>query len=195
MAITRDLQFSCECGTIRGRLRDIAPGDGTHAVCHCHDCRVAETYAGQPDPGTSGVGLFQISPDRIQFDAGLEHVAVFSFKERGLLRWHADCCGVTLFNTVRNPKIAFASLRTNRLAEPEAIGPVVGHAFMVGKDGKQRHTGLTRFVWGTLKRVALARLSGRWRQTPFFDADTGTPIRPVHVLSAEERAALPRRGS
>ena len=41
-------------------------------------------------------------------------------------------------------------------------------------------------------RVLKARLSGRWRVTPFF-ADSEV-VAPVTILSLEERNALPSRG-
>jgi hypothetical protein len=35
--------------------------------------------------------------------------------------------------------------------------------------------------------MAKARLSGRWRDTPFFDASTLEPVVPAEILSREER--------
>jgi hypothetical protein len=120
----------------------------------------------------------------------MDHLAVFSFGERNILRWYADCCGSILFNTIRSPKIAFASIRTDRLSDTDAIGPVIAEAFVTGKDGKQRHKGLSRFIFGLVTRIAAARLSGSWKDTPFFDAATLKPIRPVHVVPPSERRAI-----
>ena len=116
---------------------------------------------------------------------------VFSFSPKGLLRWQAKCCGAILFNTVRTPKVPFASLRTDRLSDDSALGPVVAQAFVRKKDGKQGHIGGAKFLWGMLARVLPCRLSGRWKNTPFFDVETGKPTREVHVVSKADRAALP----
>ena len=190
MAPPRDIPFACDCGTLTGRVRGGSPSTGTHAACYCRDCRAAELYKGQPDPAPGPVGLFQTAPHRLSLDTGLDHLAVFSFGEKNILRWYADCCGSILFNTVRSPRMAFASIRTDRLAYPEDIGPVVARAFMPGKDGKQHHKGLPRYIFGAVTRMAAARLSGRWKDTPFFDAQTLEPVRPVHVVSPAERKAI-----
>lgn len=186
-----DILFACTCGKVSGMLLGVSPSSGTHAACYCSQCRCAELYKNQPDPVPGPVDLFQTTPDRVRFETGLQHLAVFSFSERGLLRWYADCCGSTLFNTTRSPRLAFASVRTDRLADRTPLGPVVARAFVPAKGGGTRHEGAGVFLLGTLRRILTARLTGRWRKTPFFDVEQGTPILPVHVMSAAECAALP----
>ena len=185
-----DLPFSCDCGKLTGHLAGKAVASGTHALCFCTDCRTAELFAHQPDPGTDGVDLFQTSPDQVRFDTGLEHLAVFSMKPGGILRWQAKCCGAILFNTLRNPKISFATMRSDRLADKSALGPVVARAYLPGHGDKQRHEGLATLIWRTAKRVGTGRLTGRWKKTPFFDLETMKPVRDPYVLTKTERAAL-----
>ncbi len=189
----RDVVFSCSCGTIKGVLRGVSPAAGTHAECYCSDCRAAEVYTGQPDPSPAPVGLFQTTPDLVSFTQGYEKLAVFSFGRKNLLRWHASCCGSILFNTVRNPKIAFASIRTNLLQDTAAIGPSVASAFIPTPSGKPKHKGLGRFVMQAVPRITAARLSGRWKQTPFFDLETLEPVRPVQIVDRAKRAQIHAR--
>ncbi len=186
----RDVAFRCSCGTIRGTLRGVAPSTGSHAVCYCADCRAAEVFSGQPDPAPDPVGLFQTSPDRVSFRQGHDQLAVFAFGPKNLLRWHAKCCGSIMFNTMRNPKVSFASIRTNLLEDQESLGPVIASAFIATASGKPTHKGLHRFIWGAFQRIVGARLSGRWKDTPFFNTDTLEPVRPVQVVDKAKRAQI-----
>jgi len=93
----------------------------------------------------------------------------------------------------RSPKIAFTGVRTNLLAETDALGPIVARAFVPQPGGKHKTEGGARFVVGVFSRIVSAFISGKWKKTPFFDIDAKKPVRPVYVLSREERRAiLPR---
>jgi len=177
-----DLAFQCRCGALKGSVMGASPSVGTHAECFCASCRAAELYSGAPDPAPGPVGIFQTTPHRIELTSGQEHLAVFSFGEKNLLRWQASCCGSTLFNTPRNPKLSFVGIRTNLFADPTAIGPVVAQAFIAAAQGKTKHKGLLKVVGGALKRIAISRVTGRWKETPFFDPSTLEPTRAVTVL-------------
>lgn len=184
------LPFQCECGTVQGQISNASAKTGTHAECFCQSCRAGELYARAPDPAPGPIGIFQTSPHLVQITSGQDKLAVFSFGEKNLLRWQAACCGSPLFNTPRNPKLSFVGIRTNRLADTDAIGPVVGQAFVPTAGGKAKHKNLRKLMFSALARIAGNRLSGRWKQTPFFDAKTGNPIAPIKVVSRAERKAL-----
>lgn len=186
----RDVSFSCSCGAIKGTVRGVSRSTGSHAVCHCADCRAAEVFLGQPDPAPKPVSIYQTSPDRIVFDEGYDKLAVFSFGEKNVLRWHASCCGSPLCNTVRNPKISFASMRTNRMHDQDAIGPVIASGHIPTTTDKPRHEGMPRFIWAIFSRIIAARISGRWKQTPFFDSETLKPVREVQIVDKAKRAAI-----
>ena len=185
-----NLTFACDCNTLRGTLVGVGPGAGTRVECFCHDCRAAEVYAGQPDPAPDAVQLYQTSPYRVRIEAGADQLAPFAFSDKGPLRWQARCCGATMFLTARSPKLSFTSFRTDRLDDDSALGPVVARAFVRKANGKRGHEGLARFIVGFARRALGARLSGRWKDTPFFDA-SGAPVAPVHLVSTAERDALP----
>ncbi len=190
-----DVPFSCQCGALNGTLLGAHPRSGTHAECFCADCRAAEIHLGQPDPSPDPVGIFQTTPDKIKLNAGDDNLAVFSFGDKNLLRWYASCCGSPLFNTMRTPKISFVGLRTNRLDDTAALGPVVARGFMPVKGGKPKHVGLQHMIWRMLSRVTGARLSGRWKNTPFFNIETLEATRPITVVPKTTRAGLyPKSG-
>ncbi|QFT57188.1 hypothetical protein FIU94_00005 [Sulfitobacter sp. THAF37] len=184
------LDLTCACGQIKGYLRDFAPSVGTHAECFCVDCRAAELHLGQADPAPGPVGVFQTTPDRLTFTEGTENLAVFSFGEKNLLRWYAACCGTPLFNTPRNPRLSFVGIRTAAIPDTGPLGPVTAQGFIPTDDDKTRHKGILRLVGAAMARIAMQRITGRWRNNPLFDTASGTPARPVTVLPRGTRDAL-----
>jgi hypothetical protein len=182
-----DIPIACSCGKVTGRLVDCGPQDGTHTLCFCDSCRAGHLALGQPDPKDTGVGLFNTTPDKVVIDTGAEHLAALYIKNPKTLRWYAACCSAPLAITGPGPGLPFASIQTDRAADPAAFGPVRVRAFLRGKDGKQRHEHLLRFVIGMIRRSGAARMTGCWRQTPFFTMPAGTPVAPPRPLSGEER--------
>ncbi len=145
-------------------------------------------HTGDPDPGDQGVTLFQTTPDKISFQQGQDRLAVFSFGPKNILRWQASCCNAALFTTLRSPKIPLAALITQRMADATAIGPVKAQAFVLEPDSTRQHQGRMALFGGVLRRGLIARLTGRWKNTPFFDIKTRMPTAPVAVLPQEKPA-------
>lgn len=140
--------------------------------------------------GTLGVELYQTTPDKISFQQGRGNLGVFSFSPEKLLRFRATCCGVQMFTTLPTPKFALAGVMTNMLSDTTAIGPVAMEAFIPQRDGSSKHSSALRLYGGTIWRALIARITGRWKQTSFFDIITGKPVAEVYVPNAEERANL-----
>lgn len=182
--------FGCSCGNVRGTVSPATKRSGTHLVCHCADCRAAQRYFGQPDPAPDGVQIFQTTPDTISFEQGLDRLGLFRLGPKGTCRWYATCCNAPLFNTLANPRLPFAGLLVARVDDPAPLGPVVAQASLPQKDGTSKHKNGTMMVWRIFRRLAAARLSGRWRQTPFFDPDSGTPVAEATIPTRQDRAAL-----
>lgn len=186
------LGFSCDCGAVRGHLVAAAVRSGTRVVCHCRDCRAAELHLGRRDPDPDGVDLFQTTPDMIAFATGADRLAVFRLGPKGPMRWYASCCGAPMFNTLASPKLPFVAIASPRLEQPHRLGPVRALAFVPQPGGGTRHRHAARLVWGVIVRMAAARLSGRWRHTPFFDVATGAPAAEPALVAPDAKAALYR---
>jgi hypothetical protein len=182
-----DLSFACTCGAVQGTLHDITPSAGGQVQCHCDDCRRAIVWLGQADPGPDGVQYYQTTPNRVTFEKGGDTLAAYTWKSPKLVRWFAPCCKAPLFNTLNSPKWAFASFMVDRLEDPSPLGPVKAHAFVPKPNGKRGHTNALGFMGGFIKRTISARVSGTWRDTPFFD-DGGAAIVSIQKLSHEDRA-------
>ena len=190
MSTGQDTRFSCTCGALTGHIANLSPESAVHALCFCPDCRAAEVYLGQPDPGTGGVDLAQLNPSDISIDTGQEHLALLRLYPTGLFRWYAACCNTPLFNTVTTPKVRLASIRTQRLDEPNRVGPVRSRAFVTKPNGKRKHEHVMRLVWPLAVRSLAGLITGEWRDTPFFDPTTRQPVCEPKVLTREERRAL-----
>jgi hypothetical protein len=175
------VRFSCRCGKIGGRLTGIDPDIGTHVRCHCDDCRRANAHFGIPGTREEGVGLWQTTPDRVKIDEGAVHLRLMRLTGKGVLRWYAGCCDTPLFNTMGTPKVPFVGVLTDRLDDIAPLGPIVAEGFVEGDDGKSRHVGGGRVARGFVRRALGARLSGRWKDNPFFDTTTGQPIRAAEI--------------
>jgi len=131
------------------------------------------------------VAIFQTTSDRIRIETGQDELALMQLSPNGLFRWYAACCDTQMFNTLRSPRSGFAGIFVARLAEPGPLGPVIGEGSVPGTGSKTRHRNITRIIWRFLKRSLAARLSGRWRQTPFFDAD-GVPVAKARLAPRPE---------
>lgn len=180
MAAGADITFACRCGAVSGTLHDVRPAEGTHVVCHCQSCARAMTLSGLGHEASSGVDLWQTTPDRIEITTGIDQLTPVRLSPKGLFRWTAQCCDTPMFNTFPGPGIPFAGVLTRILSDSAPLGPVIAHGFITGPNGKQRHQNGSRVIWRMLKRTAAAKLGGKGRQTPFFTAD-GTPIAPPQL--------------
>jgi hypothetical protein len=173
---------------VQGTLHEV--GSGNHALCFCQSCRAADIYTGDPDPGSNGITVYQTTPDKTSFEAGQDQLAVFSFGPKNLLRWQAGCCGTLLFNTLRSPKASFTALRAERVSDKAVLGPVRSRGFIPKENGKHRHEGIRPLILGMLWRLLVGRITGRWKQTPFFDVATLEPVAKIQVLPKGERGRL-----
>ena len=34
-----DVPIRCACGSLRGVVKDVTPGDGNRCICYCDDCQ------------------------------------------------------------------------------------------------------------------------------------------------------------
>ncbi len=184
------LAFSCSCGNLRGHIAADALASGTRVGCYCRDCRAAYLYLEQPDPAPGPVDLFLTTPDQISITEGAGFLAPFRLSPRGPLRWRTTCCNTPLCSSGSGPKIPFAGFQTAALSDPDRLGPIVTRVYVPKGDGKTAHRGIMRLIVRLLPQVLAARVSGRWRKTPFFTAGSGDPVAEPTVLSGQERAAL-----
>lgn len=190
-------ELQCACGELQLELHGADAQNGTHAICYCTDCQAFARSLGKADwlDEQGGTDLFQSQPHRVRITSGAERLGVLQLNKKGLYRWYATCCDTPLCNTLGTPKMAFASFLTaNMKGDLSRLGPVLfqhkpDHALspVAPNSGP-----MWRFALRAMRMMLAERLSGRWKQTPFFDAHTGRSIVRPRILSEDERRAAYR---
>jgi hypothetical protein len=191
------IQLRCRCGKLQGEVD--AARVAARAVCYCKDCQAFARFLKAEEAVLDAAGGTEVEatlPAAVRFTGGLEHLACMSLSPKGIYRWYASCCNTPVGNTPRNPAVPYVGLvRTCLDAPPETLDRQLGRSTMTVNRGSAHGPtkatpvatllGLAR-IGGALVK---ARLSGSYRDNPFFDA-SGAPLRTPRVLTREERAAL-----
>ena len=194
-----DLSIKCECGSLTGVVRGVSPKMGTRVICYCDDCQLFLHHLGCPErlDRHGGTDIFQVSPARVDFTDGIEHLACVRLRPNGLLRWYASCCRSPIGNTLATGQVPFVGLLLSSAKETSdgsnidaAIGASVG---VHGKFAKTPTPELdahdrapVTFLLRWIRMVLSARLRGDHRRSPFFDSSTGQPVVKPAVLSSSE---------
>ncbi|MFC5499068.1 DUF6151 family protein [Caenimonas terrae] len=190
--------LQCRCGTVRGHV--VRPGAGTRVVCYCKDCQAYAHFLQQPDTildPLGGTAIAATLPALVHFSQGTGALACMSLSGTGPLRWYAGCCNTPIGNTSRNAKLPYVGLVERCLAAgpptlQQSFGPVRAllNTHSARSSVKATPLATVAALVRILTPVAWARLRGRYRDNPFFDAATGRPVAPVRELTRAERAAV-----
>ena len=184
----------CRCGKLHGY---VVPSRGaTRAVCYCKDCQAYARFLRtegivDQDGGTEVVASL---PKQVHFNAGLEVLACMSLSERGLLRWYASCCNTPIGNTPRNPTLPYVGmvhscLEGNSSSLESSFGRLRIAVNTKSARNEVRSTRIASTVGLLIPMMSMigARLSGAYKDNPFFLPGSRTPIRQPRVLSDAER--------
>ncbi len=184
-----DLDFSCKCGAMEWRILDGKAGK--HIACYCADCQTSARHLGAADylDASGGTEIFQTTPSNIKITQGPEHLALMQLGPNGLFRWHAGCCGTPFANTVKTPKFSFAGMVLP--AGYGSLGPVTAHVQTKAANPPMKEHGFAATGLAILRRVLGARLTGNWRDTPFFDESGAPVVAPVVISKSDRDAARP----
>jgi hypothetical protein len=116
---------------------------------------------------------------------------------RPLLRWYCTHCRSPVASTYHTAKLSFISLTVPRQVEVDAVlGPLAGHVwtkFGRGDLSHIRRVNIPAMLWRMASRIITARLTGDYRNNPFFDPTTSQPIAGPRRLTADERVDLDRK--
>ena len=180
----------CRCGTLKGHVSH--PENATRLVCYCKDCQAFAHFLGAADDvldAAGGTSIVATLPKRVTFTEGVEFLACMSLTKTGLLRWYAKCCNTPIGNTPRGFKTSYVGLVHTCLADPSSFGPIRMRANTKSAKGPlpTLRTNTVAAIFRVLRSMIRARLNGDYQHTPFFVADSGTPVVPPKVLSSAER--------
>jgi hypothetical protein len=190
-----DHTIRCRCGRLRGTLAREAPV--SRASCYCRDCQTYAHALGKPEQvldshgGTDVVATLQ---QHLRFTEGATELACLSLSDKGLLRWHARCCGTPIANTARDPKLSYLGLVHTCLgSDPAALDAAFGASRLAintqhakGPVAKSSRLGMLATMSRIIGTVLWARVNGSWKRSPLFNAGDQKPIVPVRVLAPDE---------
>jgi hypothetical protein len=188
----------CRCGKLQGEISH--PERGVRGVCYCRDCQAFAHFLGDPQEildSLGGTEVIAIPPRWVSITAGSEELVCMSLTEHGTLRWYADCCRTPIGNTPRDVKFSHLGLFPACLGSTStldsAFGPVRMRVNRQSAKGRAPAAPVPTFVMALVRYgglLAWSRISGKYRQNPFFDATTGLPLVPPRVLSKAEHEKL-----
>ncbi|RZA30961.1 MAG: hypothetical protein EOP92_33645 [Lysobacteraceae bacterium] len=190
------IALRCRCGQLRGQVDEHRVA--ARAVCYCKDCQAYGRFLGSGVlDSAGGTEVAATLPAAVRFEAGLEHLACVSLGPKGLYRWYASCCRTPIGNTPRDPRTSYLGLVRACLDAPDAeldkaLGPLrcrVETKFASGPVATSR-LATAGVVFKVGKMLVKARLGGGYRDNPLFRPGTQEPVKPVQVLTLEERKAL-----
>jgi hypothetical protein len=188
----------CRCGKLQGELSH--PERGSRGVCYCRDCQAFAHFLGSAqdilDP-LGGTDVVAVAPRWLSFTSGTENLACMSLTEHGALRWYAGCCGTPIGNTPPDRRFSHLGLIHSCLEVPgrtldESFGPVRMRVNTHSAKGRPPAAPVAGFVMALVPYIgalAWSRISGKYRQNPFFDASGQSRVKP-RVLSQSEHEKL-----
>jgi len=196
--MSREIELSCRCGSVRGRV-SAAPADVINrAVCYCEDCQAFAHWLQRRDllNAHGGSDIAQVAPAAVRFENGQDRIRCVRLTEKGLFRWYASCCNTPVGNTLK-PAIPFVGILVHTFAGGPAaadttLGPSRGTfrgERATGELPKQELGFPVGVILRALARVLMVRLRGRGWPNPFFGRE-GQPLYAVQILTAAERDAL-----
>lgn len=188
----------CQCGTLRGHVSHTE--SVCRGVCYCKDCQAYAHFLGKADEMLDEMGgsdVIATLPQYVSFTQGVDRLTCMSLSDKGMLRWYASCCKTPIGNTARDFKVSHVGLLHNCLQDPStsldsAFGPVRMRVGMKSAKGspKAMAASTTVSILRFMARLVRARLDGSYKNTPFFDPETGIPRVAPRVLTPDERARL-----
>lgn len=197
--MSRDIEVSCRCGAVHGRVTGASPEVVNRTVCYCDDCQAYAHWLGRADllDAHGGSDIVQVAPAMLSFDRGQERIGGLRLAAKGLYRWYASCCNTPLGNTLK-PAIPFVGIPVQAfvggLVEvTDAFGPARGAIFgkfAVGTAPPGSTRPDLRLLVGVVGRLLGWRLGGKSWPNPFFDRESRVARYPVTALSVAERDTL-----
>jgi len=193
MTVVPTHPLRCRCGLLQGQVR--IARSAVRALCYCRDCQAYARFLGGDllDPA-GGTEVVAMPAGSVRLEAGLDSLACLSLGPRGILRWHARCCGTPIANTPRDARVPYAGVVQACLGDEASrrasFGPV--RVSVNRRSARGNPVVVPRvpaaIALGRLGASLLgARLSGGYRQTPLFDFPAGRPVRAPRVLTLAER--------
>lgn len=184
----------CHCGKLKGTLNHNQ--EVNRCVCYCTDCQAFARFLKREHEILDEIGgtrIVQTVPANIEFTEGIENLTCMRLTENGMLRWYTACCNTPIGNTLSTPNLSYIGLihtclSFDRTSLDKAFGQTqmyVNTKSAIGEN-KPKSAGVLSGTLRLLGMMLKARFDGRYKQTPFFVMESGTPIVVPKVLTDQE---------
>lgn len=187
------LNFSCQCGVVKGEINHTDILYGNHFVCMCDDCQTYAHHLGKANEfldSNGGTDILPVHPAYLKFTSGIEKMRCLKLRENGLFRWYADCCKSPITNSMSG-KFGYYGFLVNAITtKDKELGPV--KARLMGKFGipplpeGTHQTVPPKFFGFILKSIFRMILKGLRTPNPLFDSKTFEPIVKPYILTNDE---------
>jgi hypothetical protein len=187
--------FQCHCGVVRGEVD--CRGTHNRIICYCTDCQAFGRFFGPSAAvldGQGGTEIVQVAQSKLHFTQGEDQLLALRLSETGMIRWYAGCCKTAIGNTMPSPGGAFIGLIHCCLDRSQVTADFGSKiALLETETARGSPKPVAHGLFGVISRffwlMLTERVSGRYRQSPFFEP-TGLPIIQPRVLTGEELAEL-----
>jgi hypothetical protein len=197
--MSSDLSIACTCRQVLGVAHGVEKGAVNFITCYCADCQAFARFLGNAGMINSrgGTPIVQLPLNQVDFEAGVEKLALMRLSEKGLARWYASCCRAPMGNTV-GPVLPFVGCPISMFVGVDAatllarLGPP---ASFYGRDaigGRQNDLPATAKPWPLLRstwRLVRWKMQNKGKANAYFD-EQGQPRKVATVLTSEQRHAL-----
>jgi hypothetical protein len=184
----------CHCGKLKGTLNHNQ--EVNRCVCYCTDCQAFARFLKREHEILDEIGgtrIVQTVPANIEFTEGIENLTCMRLTENGMLRWYTACCNTPIGNTLSTPNLSYIGLIHTCLSfDQTSLDKAFGQTQMyvntksaIGEN-KPKSAGVLSGTLRLLGMMLKARFDGRYKQTPFFVMESGTPIVVPKVLTDQE---------
>lgn len=190
--------IQCQCGNLQGQVDE--PKTINRVTCYCRDCQAFAHFLGRGHDILDchgGTDIVQMLPKHISFSQGTEYLACMRLTETGLLRWYTTCCNTPIGNTLPSHTLSFIGVVHNCLESPTVklddvcqVERMHVNTENAKGDPKPKQSGQMKTIIRSLLMVLKARISGSYKQNPFFIIDVGIPIVTPKILSSQEHEDL-----
>lgn len=186
------MNISCDCGTFKARLTAFPRNTPGRLVCYCRDC---QSYLDRIDRRDvldeyGGTEVIPVYPSEVEFLQGDAHLGCYRLSEHGTFRWASSCCHSPIANT--RPGFPWAGIFHTACtsADPDALaslGEVRSRIY--GRDAagtpafRISEKIAPRDMFVVMPFILKGKFLKKHRGSPFFRADSATPIREPTLLA------------
>lgn len=191
------IELECQCGEIKGHIKDVSSFNSTNLVCYCADCRAFAKFLEKEVvlDQNGGTQILQTTQSKIVFDKGEDKITGMRLSPKGACRFYSSCCKTPMANMGPGPKFPFVGIpfvlvknKTELESKVPLTHKVLAKYSLNGKP-KGAHDKISLGLTLKVARIlGIAYLKDKNKASPFFKE--GKLKFPLNVIPKEDKAKL-----